>query len=895
MSQACKNTTSTTCAYCGVGCGVVMTATESESGAVVWRATGDESHPANQGRLCVKGSALGDTLTPENRLLEPSIDGQTCEWDEALDTVASRLKKVIDEHGPDAVAFYVSGQLLTEDYYVANKLMKGFIGSGNIDTNSRLCMSTAVVAHKQVFGSDTVPGCYEDLELADLLVITGSNMAWTHPVVYQRIAAAKARRPNMKVVVIDPRRTATCDLADLHLALTPGTDGYLFDGLFAWLASNDHTDTDFISAHCENFEQSAAESLQRFKGIGELAKICGVEASTLEQFFQWFADNDRAVTVFSQGINQSSSGVTKAAAILHCHLATGRIGKPGATPFSITGQPNAMGGREVGGLANQLAAHMDIGNEAHRQLVSSFWNTDRLAAQPGLKAIEMFDAIERGEIKAVWIMATNPVVSLPDADRVRAALEKCPTVIVSDCVDNSDTLAFANIRLPASGWGEKDGTVTNSERCISRQRPFTEPAGQAMPDWWIITGVAQRMGFKDAFDYSCPADVFREHAALTGTANEGRRDLNLSALATLSDQEYEQLVPVQWPVSASYTSGTARLYADGHFFTPSGKARFVSTTPALPGRSTDARFPFWLNTGRIRDQWHTMTRTGRSTRLLNHIDEPFVAMHPEDLLALGLREGQIAEVSSPCGRIHVVVRSDAGQQRGSVFVPIHWTDQFASAARVDSLVPAITDPTSGQPEFKQVPVAVTSAQCQWYATVITHDHVPPLPGSLYWSAKPLAGAQEYRYAGQQQPDLDSLKSHWQDLVDDWVSLADSGSPHMRLVGYRAGKPVLWAALSSERVSPDSDWVARMMGEPDSLSPAALCLGQPLDGADTSPVVCSCLQVRQQTLTTLIGDGADDTEEVGRACGAGTNCGSCLPEITALIEQQQPTAMEATCE
>ena len=882
----------TTCPYCGVGCGVTMSAERPDADTISWRATGTGDHPANQGRLCVKGSALGDTVQQGQRLLVPEVDGQRCDWRHAIDQVASRLRTVIDQYGPDAVAFYVSGQLLTEDYYVANKLMKGFIGSGNIDTNSRLCMSTAVAAHKQVLGSDTVAGCYDDLEQADLLVITGSNMAWTHPVVYQRIAAARQRRPDMRVVVIDPRRTATCDLADIHLAISPGTDGFLFDGLFAWLVKHGHVDQTFIDHHCEGFDSAAAESLARFRDLAQLAETCAVKREQLETFFAWFATTERTVTVFSQGINQSSSGVGKAAAILHCHLATGRIGKPGATPFSITGQPNAMGGREVGGLANQLAAHMDFGNDRHHQLVADFWQTTNLARSPGLKAVEMFDAVHDGRIKAIWIMATNPVVSLPDADRVREALKRCPTVIVSDCVDQTDTLACADIRLPAAAWGEKEGTVTNSERCISRQRAFMVPPGDAMPDWWIISSVARRMGFAQAFDYQRPADIFREHAALTGHQNGGSRDLDLSGLSTLTDADYDTLVPVQWPVSREIRSGTARLYADGHFFTPSGRARFVSTRPSLPARRTSQDFPFWLNTGRIRDQWHTMTRTGRSARLLAHIEEPFVAMHPEDLLASGLREGQIAELQSPAGTIHVPVRSDAGQQRGSVFVPIHWNDQFASAARVDSLVPAITDPESGQPEFKQVPVAVRSAGCRWHACVVGTRRPALAANSLYWSRRPVGELEEYRFAGNAQIDLAAVKSALAADADNWAEISDPAIGHYRLTGYRDGRPVVWLAVAPERPTPDSDWLTAVLTGHADADPLAVCLGRPLHGADSSAVVCSCHQVREQAVIGVIQAGQRDVAGVGRACGAGTNCGSCIPEITALIDRHHNAAKEA---
>ncbi|MGA7799933.1 MAG: molybdopterin-dependent oxidoreductase, partial [Gammaproteobacteria bacterium] len=545
----------TVCPYCGVGCGVVPTA---EDGG--WKVRGDGTHPANRGRLCSKGAALGETLGADGRLRHPQIAGARVTWDEALDAVADRLRDTISRHGPEAVAFYVSGQLLTEDYYVANKLMKGFIGAANIDTNSRLCMSSAVAAHKRAFGADAVPGCYEDLELADLVVFAGSNAAWAHPVLYQRIAAQKRRRPEMRVVVVDPRRTATCDIADLHLALAPGSDAVLFNGLLAHLYREDRLDLDYIDAHTEGFTAALLSARANAGSVPAVAAACGLPEADVAAFFRLFARTERTITFWSQGLNQSSSGVDKGNAVINCHLATGRIGRPGMGPFSITGQPNAMGGREVGGLANLLAAHMDFDDPAALERVRRFWGAPRLAQGPGLKAVELFDAVGRGEVKAVWIMATNPAVSLPEAERVRAALERCECVIVSDCVADTDTAACADILLPAAPWGEKEGTVTNSERRISRLRAFLPPTGEARPDWWMITGVARRLGFAESFAYDGPADIFREHAALSGLDNDGGRAFDISVLATLSDAEYDTLQPLQWPVTAARPLGTPRLY-----------------------------------------------------------------------------------------------------------------------------------------------------------------------------------------------------------------------------------------------------------------------------------------------------------------------------------------------
>ncbi|NUS70259.1 MAG: molybdopterin-dependent oxidoreductase, partial [Ensifer adhaerens] len=463
----------TTCPYCGVGCGVI--ATVDDNGAVAVR--GDTDHPANFGRLCSKGSALAETLDLDGRLLHPEIGGRQAGWDEALDLVATRFAETIAEHGPDSVAFYVSGQLLTEDYYVANKLMKGFVGSANIDTNSRLCMSSSVAGHRRAFGSDTVPGTYEDLELADLVVLTGSNLAWCHPVLYQRLAAAKAKRPGLKIVLIDPRRTMTADIADLHLAIRPDADVALFVGLFSHLVSSNAVDQNYVAAHTADF----GDTLLAAGGVSfdDVLERTGLPAMQLREFYRLFSTTEKVVTCYSQGVNQSSSGTDKVNAILNCHLVTGRIGRPGMGPFSLTGQPNAMGGREVGGLANMLAAHMAIEDAGDRDRVQRFWRSPKIAEKPGLKAVDLFKAVADGRIKALWIMATNPVVSMPDADAVEAAIRACPFVVVSDILKETDTTRHAHVLLPSLGWGEKSGTVTNSERRISRQRAFLAAPGEA--------------------------------------------------------------------------------------------------------------------------------------------------------------------------------------------------------------------------------------------------------------------------------------------------------------------------------------------------------------------------------------------------------------------------------
>jgi assimilatory nitrate reductase catalytic subunit len=608
----------TTCPYCGVGCGVVAKP-DGRGGAQI---AGDLEHPANRGRICSKGAALGETLSLEDRLLHPEIDGRRVSWDTALATVADGFRGIIDRHGPDAVAFYVSGQLLTEDYYAANKLIKGFLGTANIDTNSRLCMASSVAGHKRAFGSDTVPGLYEDFEQADLVVLVGSNLAWCHPVLFQRLEAAKRERPAMKIVNVDPRRTETCGIADLHLALRPGSDVALFNGLLAELNRRGVVAKDFVDRHTAGLDSALAAA-----EASDLAE-CDLPAADLATFFDWIAATERTVTLYSQGVNQSSAGVDKVNAIINCHLLTGRIGRPGMGPFSITGQPNAMGGREVGALANTLAAHMDFA-PADVDRVRRFWRAPRIAGKPGLKAVELFDAVGRGEIKAIWIMATNPVASLPNADAVRAALKACELSVVSEAVRASDTVDACRIRLPALAWAEKDGTVTNSERGVSRQRPFLPVPGEARQDWRIIAGVAERLGFGQAFAWQSVADIFREHATLSAFENDGTRDFDIGAQAAIDDEAYRTLAPFVWP-------NGGRFFGEGRFYHGDRRARFVATAVRAPVHAPTLSRPLRLNTGRVRDQWHTMTRTGKSVRLAGHRPEPTVELHPRDAALRGI-------------------------------------------------------------------------------------------------------------------------------------------------------------------------------------------------------------------------------------------------------------------
>ncbi|MES2719942.1 MAG: molybdopterin-dependent oxidoreductase [Pseudomonadota bacterium] len=877
----------TTCAYCGVGCGVIATVEDVASRQV--RIEGDTAHPANLGRLCSKGSALGETISLEGRLLYPEVRGQRTSWDDAANTIASEIRRVQAQYGRDAVAFYVSGQLLTEDYYVANKLMKGFLGTANIDTNSRLCMSSSVAGHKRAFGSDTVPNSYEDFELADLIVLTGSNTAWCHPVLFQRIKAEKQRRPGLRVVNIDPRATGTNEIADLHLPLKPGSDVWLFNGLLAHLAAQGVIDHDYLAQHTTGFGVALAEAKASAGKLSQVADATGLDEDAIAQFYRWFANTPRSLTLYSQGVNQSSAGTDKVNSLLNCHLATGRIGKPGSGPFSLTGQPNAMGGREVGGLANQLAAHMELTDPAHLDLVQRFWQAPQIARSNGLKAVDLFEAVHSGNIKLIWIMGTNPVVSMPDADRVKAALAGAECVIVSDCIADTDTNRLAHIKLPARGWGEKDGTVTNSERRISRQRAFLPAPGEAMPDWWIVTRVAQALGYEAAFPFQSAAEVFAEHAALSGFENSADgilRDFDISALAGLDAARYDSLKPVQWPVRTGRPDGQTRLFAEGGFFTPDRKARLLPIKPKAPHNPTCADYPFVLNTGRIRDQWHTMTRTGLTPRLLAHISEPFVEMHPRDAGAQGLREGELARLSTRWGQMLARVQLSSGQQTRTVFVPMHWTGALSNQGRVGALVNPVTDPFSGQPENKHTPVAVMPWQPAWQGFWLHLDAVE-LPATDY--AVAIRGENGWRHelAGAETADLQALADTWLPLNDgEWLEYADLARGLYRRAQIRDGRlhAVLVLATNGADV-PERAWLSGQLGqEIDDLTRRGLLSGRPSDPAsDVGRTVCACFGVGEKTIRRAIAaERLESVAAIGRCLKAGTNCGSCQPELKDIL-------------
>ncbi|MBM7455358.1 assimilatory nitrate reductase catalytic subunit [Oceanisphaera litoralis] len=859
----------TTCPYCGVGCGVKV----DSQGAVA----GDPLHPANRGALCVKGMALGESQTLPHRLLYPRVDGRQVDWSEAIDTVAGGFRDIIEQHGPQAVAFYGSGQMMTEDYYVANKLMKGFIGSANMDTNSRLCMSSAVAAQQRAFGEDAVPASYEDLAEAELVILVGANSAWTHPILFRRLEQARAANPKQQWVVIDPRGTATSQQTNLHLQITPGSDLLLFNGLARRILDRAGMDCAFVERHVAGFaELSLALSGPEYT-TGKVAEATGLSVAELNRFYQLFLDNPKTLTLFCMGINQSERGSDNVNAIINCHLLTGRIGKPGAAPFSLTGQPNAMGGREVGGLANQLAAHMDFAPD-NRDKVARFWHTDNLAPGPGLKAMEMIDALERGDIKALWVMGSNPAVSLPDSVRVRRALEKCELLVVSDISPNTDTARLARVLLPAAGWGEKDGTVTNSVRTLSRQRPFKPAPGAARADWWAICQVARAMGFEQAFAFDSPAAIFREHAALSGFENNGQRLFDISALSHLNDEQYQGMTPRSWPL-AGQQSGPARLFADGRFSTPDGKARLHVGHARSRPEPAGARL--LLNTGRLRDQWHTMSRTGHVARLMATASEPQAQIHPQTLARAGLDQAQLVQLHNERGHTLLRVVADDNIAPGEIFVPMHWSGEFGSGGRVNDLVTARGCPTSGQPAFKQNLVQVAAVQHQWQASWIGLTAPSWLPE--WWSLRPLESGECWSL-------IDSQTS----IAEARAALTREGSwldwplPRGRLlIGLNAGKieSLLLLGHLPWQINPDP--LASLLGSP--LQPSLLIaqLSQALAG--NGRLVCSCWSVTEESIRQAIDDGVEQIDELQQQLKCGTRCGSCIPELKQLMAacQDQP--------
>lgn len=910
--------TQTTCPYCGVGCGVTAMVQDTAIGQKV-SVVGDLNHPSNYGKLCIKGSNLADTVGLETRVLQPmlgrKIDAEhgyaytrkNIEWDAATDLIAHKFQHYIEQYGRDSIAFYVSGQLLTEDYYVVNKFVKGYLGTANIDTNSRLCMSSAVAAHKRAFGEDLVPASYDDFEHTDMVVLVGSNTAWCHPVLYQRFMKAKEQR-DIFVVVIDPRFTATCEAADLHLPILPGQDVSLFNGLVQYLYQNGHIDHEFIQAHTQGLD-ALLESSQPEADIESVANKTGILLEKLKVFFGKFAQTEKVMTLFSMGVNQSSRGVDKANSIINAHLLTGKIGKLGAAPFSMTGQPNAMGGREVGGLANMLAAHMELENPQHQQLVQGFWNSPTIATQGGLKAVDLFEAVESGKIKAIWIMATNPVVSLPNADQVKRALEKCEFVVVSDICADTDTTQYADVLLPALGWGEKDGTVTNSERRISRQRAFLAEPEQAKADWWAVAQVAKKMCF-GGFEFKNSHDIFKEHAQLSAYQNteinkradvENFRYFNLQGLTELSLSEYHELEPVQWPVVQKNQTKDeyGQLFTQGQFSHADSKAKFIATTMIDPVNQTDREYPLILNTGRIRDQWHTMTRTGLSANLSTHKAEPYCEIHPNDALKYGLKDGELVEIKSAWGNCVLRAVVSENIRRGQIFAPIHWNDQFASDARIGKVVNPVVDSISGEPEFKHTPVMIQPFYTQWQGVFYVREGFEqivkkPIENTVWWTKIQIAKAIRYELADRCR--FTQTTEHLKELLpfDDesfeWLNLEDQTAHISHSVVLQDGQLIASLYIAPIALLPDRDWVASLFKRErlSAMHRKALLAGQAMSlGSSDGPLVCSCFKVGKNKIIQTIKENNINHEKQVTAClKAGGNCGSCLPEIRGLIKACQ---------
>lgn len=854
----------TTCAYCGVGCGVLATPSGPRTATI----TGDPDHPANRGRLCSKGTHLGETIGLEGRLLHPMIGKHRASWNKALDLVARRFRETIARHGPNSVAFYVSGQLLTEDYYVANKLMKGFIGSANIDTNSRLCMSSAVAGHIRAFGEDVVAGSYDDLHAADLIVLVGSNTAWCHPIAYQRIRARC--EAGAKLVVIDPRRTETAAEADCHLALRPGTDVALMNGLLAHCRREGALDLAFLADHVA-VPEGFWEALDDGHDLWSIARTCDLPPAELKRFYDLFAATPRTVILFSQGINQSIAGTDQVNAIINVHLATGRIGKPGAAPFSITGQPNAMGGREVGGLASTLAAHRGFDAKDIAE-VRRFWSAPNMATRPGLKAVDLFRAVGEGRIKALWIMATNPAVSMPDAGSVRAALADCPFVVVSDVIAETDTSRFAHVRLPAAAWSEKDGTVTNSERTVSRQRAFLPLPGEARPDWWIVSEVARRMGWRTAFAYDRPADIWREHARLTTYRNGGRRLLDLKGRTAIGNADYDAMAPFRW------SDGVGA----GRFPTPDGKARLVAVAQRPP-ETPLPRWPLTLNTGRYRDQWHTMTRTGLSPKLARHREEPLVEVHPADADRFGVADGGLARVATPQGDSLFRVSVTEIQREGELFTPIHWTDQQSTGGRTGLLARSTTDPISGQPGFKMTPARIAAVAVKWRGFLIVRGLVAT-PDCLWATRVTVPGGVLFELAGDSDPaTLEKMQPK-----GERIEAIDPARGTRRVAVLDAGRlaAVLFVTRSGDL--PSRDWLITQLGL--EHGPQVLAGRAPGAEADRGPIVCTCFDIGLKTILAAIRDQRlADVAAIGAALKAGTNCGSCRPALARILAQDKEAA------
>ncbi len=971
--------TKSTCPYCGVGCGVII---ESQ-GTQITGVRGDPDHPANFGKLCTKGSTLALTasapITLQTRLLQPmrrehrSEKPKPVSWDNALDFAATSFAQIIQEHGPDAVGFYISGQLLTEDYYVFNKLVKGQIGTNNIDTNSRLCMSSAVAGYKQTLGADAPPTCYDDVNHASCIFIVGSNTAYAHPILFRRIEEAKQKNPALKIIFADPRKTDTAEIADLYLPLLPGTDVALFNGILHIMLWEGWIDTAYIAAHTNGFDE--LKTLARDYTPEHVAQICGIKKEDLFAAAKLFASSSATLSLYCQGLNQSTSGTAKNASLINLHLATAHIGKPGAGPFSLTGQPNAMGGREVGGLANLISAHRDMANPEHRAEVAALWGVADVPSQPGKTAVEMFQAAADGEIKALWIACTNPAQSMPDQATVRRALERAEIVVLQEAFGTTETARYADLLLPATTWGEKEGTVTNSERRITRVRAAVPAPGEARHDWQIAQDFAQRLevlmsakaeiggekiggrsefrtitspetetpirnsaltpifsqpisaasGAKTPFiNYRNPEQIWEEHKASTAG-----RDLDITGLSyALLDQ-----APQQWPFKTGDTQGKQRLYEDGIYPTPDGKANFKAHAYKPVAEPRESRYPFSLTTGRLRDQWHGMSRTGTLGRLFGHVPEPVVQMNAQDMSRRLLKEGDLVHVTSKRGSLLLPVQASSEVNVTQAFIAVHWGSEYLSGRSstgqplggVNAITTSSYCPISKQPELKHAAVKILRAEQPWnllavawlpqssahtvraqlqdlmvqfeYASCVPFgrediaDGINAQRGILFRAASTYAASSELLAQIESLLDLKSAdtlhyedKKHGQRRTARLVRTADGNA---KLQGF-----VLAGDVSAEawiktllQDALDAQSYGRLLLSPGSKAPLAI--------VSKGQQVCSCFNVSEPEIRNFLkncdDNDADELNALQTQLKCGTSCGSCVPQLKKIIRLQQTSA------